>query len=617
MILDNKSSVDNFNISIPELFQESVNIFDIIIFIIAATCINTNISGEILHSNFIYGYYYDNKFYTTPAHIKLCDISTMKYYIDINTNEVYKYDFLTKTYYTVTNIVQQDELLSMSGFNFDLDIPNLIEYINNSKYLEKEKLISFIENLSINNISDISRIYNTIIIPLREWLEKKIYLSEIREEYIEYENIYKALFTYDIDKNSFYNNYETPLEIIQKKYKLTDDELLAFKYFYPHNLDNTTITVDENGVINDVNDRYKYPFLKYNNQIDWFIHVIINTPYGEEDRGFVYFYDILNCDDIRTLTNSDGTRVFMDYIDEEIGWEINTQAVDKAIELINNLPEHGLHNAYFQVYTPVPNSNGKVFNQDELLPSILRVGNTYKNILIDKITMDAEGLAELPKTYLEYLYRRNKTLYDILTKNNRFEYDKKSWLSDIAIIINHLEVELGLQLKYFEQFVLGEDLFFKPLITLIKRFKSNLVDIAKTGLKYIIDDKIDTGGNLNAIKLFDDMVFTTHCITLSDNDYSSRLELYDVLSKTKRKIIIIDKASQIIENNNGRRIIYRNDSCGSLRLVDEMKFFRNGKEIDPNGQYSYWNTDEETVGRWEDHNNFEMRNNTDVVTIKK
>jgi len=616
MILDNKYSTNDFKIQIPELFQEDISIFDIIIFIISATCMANSLSGEILHSDFIYGYYHNNKFYTSDEYVKLCIKDIMKFYVDIPSGEIYKYNNSDDTFFTVTNIVQQDQLLAMSGFNFDLNIPDLLEYIDNSEYLEKEKLLSFITNLTMEDIHDIGRIYNLVIIPLREWLEKKIVKAVDRKEYIEYENIYRALFTYDATKNTFYNEHEMPLEIIRKKYNLTDDELLAFQYFYPHNLDNTAVTTDTNGVIHDTNDRYSFPFLKYNNEIDWFIRVTVNTPYGEDDRGFVYFYDILNSDNIQLLTNTNGNRIFMDYIDEEVGWEVNQLAVDKAIELINNLPENGLHDAYFQVYTPIPNSKGKEFLQNEKLPSILRVGNTYKNILIDKIKMDMNGLSEPPKTYTEYLYRQNTNLYDLLVKDDRFRYNKEAWLNDISIIINHLEVELGLQLKYFEQYALGEELFFKPLITLIKRFKSNLINIARTGLKYVFDDKIDTGGNSNIIQLFDEVSFITHFITLGNEDSSSLLELYDSLLSTIRKLIIHDKSSQIIQNINGIKVIKRDDSCGSLRLVDEMKFFKNGENIDPDGQSSYWNVDEETIGRWEDYKNFEMRNYKDRIKIK-
>ena len=337
MILDNKYATNNFSIQIPELFQESINIFDIIVFIIVATCMANGLSGEILHSDFIYGYYHNDKFYTSEDYIQLCKKSTVKYYLDIPSNKVYKYDFLTKLFYEVTNVVQQDELLAMSGFNFDLNVPDLLNYINNSQYIDKEKLLSFIQNLSMNDINDVSRIYNNIIIPLREWLEKKIVNAEDKDEYVEYENIYRALFTYDATKNSFYDYHEMPLEIIQQKYGLSDEELLSFKYFYPHNLDNTTVTTDNNGIIYDASGRYKFPFLKYDNEIDWFVHPILSTPYGDDDRGFVYFYDILNTDDLRTLTNPDGTRVFMDYIDEEVGWEINHDVVNKVIELIESV----------------------------------------------------------------------------------------------------------------------------------------------------------------------------------------------------------------------------------------------------------------------------------------
>ena len=69
------------------------------------------------------------------------------------------------------------------------------------------------------------------------------------------------------------------------------------------------------------------------------IYVVIDTENGTEDRGYVYFHDILNSRDLRELTNPNGTRVFMDYEDSDTGWTINNRAVEKALELIDSLDE--------------------------------------------------------------------------------------------------------------------------------------------------------------------------------------------------------------------------------------------------------------------------------------
>ena len=115
------------------------------------------------------------------------------------------------------------------------------------------------------------------------------------------------------------------------------------------------------------------------------------------------------------------------------------------------------------------------------------------------------GMAVPPKTYKEYLCRKNKKLYELLTSGDRFNLDKDSWINDLMKIVFAVEDSLDLHLKYFEQAVAGSELFFKPLITLMNHFKSAYVNFAKTGLKYVFGDKIDAGGNSNMFKLFDEV----------------------------------------------------------------------------------------------------------------
>ena len=62
--------------------------------------------------------------------------------------------------------------------------------------------------------------------------------------------------------------------------------------------------------------------------------------------------------------------------------------------------------------------------------------------------------------------------------NNRFIIDKESWLEDVMKIVLAVETELNLHMKYYEQSILGSELFFKPLTTLINHFKSTFIHIA-------------------------------------------------------------------------------------------------------------------------------------------
>lgn len=543
LVLDNKTFTDTFMIEIPEIFGiESVSIYDLIIYIIAAMCMNNGLSGEI--------------------------------------------------------VSEESKLLATAGFNFDMDFDLFEEFINTTKYVDKERVMDFIKNITIKDKADINRLFNEVLYPMREWLEYKISNASNRFEYVEYESIYRALYTYDASNNSFINDFKMPLDIICEKYGISEDEMLAYQHFYPRTISGEKITLETYK-----ESRYKDPFLSRTNGIDWWIHVIIETPYGEDDRGYVYFHDILNSKDIRELTNPDGTRVFMDWEDCDIGWEINRKAVNKALYLLDHLDENDLHKAYFQINTPVLNSGGREFKEGELLPSIIRTG-LYKEILKEKLLMDIQGLSVPPKTYLEYLYRKNEKLYNLLVEGNRFNLDKESWLNDVMKIVFAVENELDLHLKYFEQAVSGSELFFKPLITLMNHFKSTFVTFAKTGLKYVFGDKMDAGGNSNMFKLFDEVKFIVHFVTLANRGYESQFGLYDTEHSVLHKIILKDR-SQLFISNGDSFIDYKEEKrMGSMGLVDEVKFFKNGEPLDPNIPWH--------PGEYDDITNMNMINNVHV-----
>ena len=555
LILDNRKYTDEFMINIPEIFGvESVSVYDLVVYILAATCMNNGLSGKI--------------------------------------------------------ISDESEVIATAGFNFDVDLELFSEFVKTTRYVDKEKIMSFIEDLTMRDQSDINRLFNDVMYPMREWLELKITKAINRHEFLEYESIYRALFTYDATRSNFLSEFQPPMDILSTKYGLATEEMLAFQHFYPRTLTGEAVTVDTFKT-----SRYKDPFLAYNNKITWNFQVIVETTKGEEDRGTLYLHDILNCNDLRELTNPDGTRIFMDWESNEDGWEVNEAAVEKVIALINDLNEDELQKAVFQVETPVLNSAGKVFAEGEKLPPIIRSG-AFKEILMDKVIMDILGLCVPPKTYVEYLERKNEKLYNLLIDGNRFNLDKQAWLDDVMKVVLVLETELNMHMKYFEQSVVGSELFFKPLITLIKHFKSTLVDFAKTGLKYDMGDKVDSGGNSNMFKLFDDIKLIIHFVVLARRGYDSQFGLYDAEHKAKHKIIMKDQP-QIIRPNasGGYNVISRRSFMGSIRMVDEAKFSKNGKPIDPSDHTSSWYSGEPGTGRWSEEDNVIMKTQTSTERI--
>ena len=583
MILDNPTASDQIMISIPEIFgTESHSLYDIIIYIICANCMMHQISGHIQSEEFLY-----------PAK-------------EWTQSEIAKNSIMGE---------YRHKFFAASGFNFDMDLESFLEFLNTTQYVDKDRIMTFMNNLTMNSSSDISWIYSNIIIPMREWLEDKIATADTRKQFLEYEAIYRALFTYDATRNKFLDDFETPMEMIQSQYGISSEDLQAFQHFYPRHTDGTKVTIEEyNSATNTT--KYRYPFLSRTNMVDWSIHIIIDDPpYGEDDRGVLYFHDILNSEDVRTITNPDGTRIFMDYNDGEVGWELNQKAVDKALELLGKLDDEMLHDAYFQIRTPVIGTT-QFYAEGEKLPADIRNG-AFKDILIEKVRMDCLGLADPPTTYFELLERKNPALYQLLTNDDLFERDRQTWTDTVMTIINVVESELSMHLKYFEQSILGEELFFKPLITLIKHFKSTLVDFAKTGLRYQFGDKIDAGGNSNMFKLFDEVAFIISFITLASNDYDTVFGLYDAIHHMTHHIVMKDRCESLVMTiGEGFAARKQESTMGSIRMVDEMKFYLNGTEMDPDGQPSHWISGESGTGRWSDDMNILMATRKGHSTIQ-
>jgi len=73
--------------------------------------------------------------------------------------------------------------------------------------------------------------------------------------------------------------------------------------------------------------------------------------------------------------------------------------------------------------------------------------------------------------------------------------------------------------------------------------------------------------------------------------------------------ILIKERSEILKMVIGEGFLAetRETTMGSIRLVDECKWFKNGKEIDPDSQPSTWTSGEPGTGRWDDEMNYLMK----------
>ena len=530
MLLDNKDFTDTFMMTVPEVFGNvSVSLFDLAIFLVAAMCENSNLTGEII---------------TTAS-----------------------------------------GLLAIAGFNFDIDLNLFKEFLNTTKYVDSAKLLSFIGNLSMRSASDINRLFNEMMIPLKDWLTSEMSQSDNRTEFEEYEKIYRALFVYDAVRSVFVESFVSPVSRIMLEYKLSDSDWLAFSLFYPHASSGETITVDTASRYPDY-----FPFLgtSVGEAKTWYVI----TPKGDK----VYFYDIINRADLRYMTDADNN-----VVKDPIWWNgdtIDNSVVQTVIGNINGLSDSELNNSYFKVRTFIPDTN-QVYEAGDKLPVTIR-NEVFKKLLIAKVQMDMAGEAQPAKTYKEYIARKNPQLYALFSKAI---YAHDDWMTDMMNIVVAIENTLNMHLKYFEQSTVGSDMFFKPLITLIKYFKSHMVDFARSGLRYIFSDKVDTVGNSNMLKMFDEISKLIYHIIIAGRGENAEFGLYDTKNKMTYNLILND-ASEVIQttakNDTGMIINLRKYYMGSTRLVDECKFLKNGKDIDPSGQASNWYSGEAGVGRYAD-----------------
>lgn len=555
MVLDNRDPIENFTIEIPELFgTEQISVYDIILFMISAMCKRTNSDGK----------------------------------------------FITDT-----------DLKAIAGFNFDLNMNTFLDYIFNSKYIDTDRIMEFINALTITNIDDVSRVFNDVISPMREWLERKIVQAEDRQEYLEYESVYQALFSYDILKSSSIGekDFKSPMTKICEEFGITEEQMTVYRHFYPRTLDGKVITVNE--IYDDGRYRECYDFI--DNKINWYIDI----PSLHATKGYLYMHDILNCHDCRDIPVRNergidtGLKYFMEYIDEN-GWQVDTQVVEAVLQAIDELDSTQLNGASIMVSTPnIDDPKHTVWYYPGT--PLVKISPVFKNILKRKIEMDLDGMAEPADSYFELLRRNSPSLYALLMNDGNLD----TWANNASIVITALENELSFHMKYIEQAVIGKDLFFKPLITLINIFKSMMVYIAKTGVKYIFDSKMDITGTSNMFRLFDEVTMLLHFTTVSNSGFTSEFGMYDTIPKTKRRIILKDQTRLIKETiGQGFAVKTRTSNDGSMRMVDEAKFYKNGTPLDPNDHSSLWFTGEPGTGRWSEDDDILMRTRTGTERIK-
>jgi hypothetical protein len=509
MILDNKLSTDQFLFTIPDVFGSNlVSLFDAILFILAVMCERYSLTGEIV---------------TTAS-----------------------------------------GLIAIAGFNFDIDMTALEEFLRQSHYVDRDRLLENIRDISMRDISDVNRLFNEMMIPLRDWLTIEMATSDDLEKFREYEKLYRALFCYDAVRKVFTEGFESPENIIMDQLEISKEDYYAYKAFYPHNPDGTTTFIEE--------EPYKtesgyFPFLSDDNEKPT---SLLAGKYK------VYLYDILNSPDLRYQKNL----ITGELEKNPLFWDIDNNPnpdifgpgglLDQIDNLGANDSKLDLQNAYFRIGTNT--ADGRFYPANMPLP--MSIKSKYRKILRAKVEMDYYGYAEAPRTYKDYLRRKSSLFYGLfaeyeeMVKINEENKTNDVFLNKLMSVVKSIEEAVMFRLKYFDRFVGGDEWFFDPLIALIKYFKSYMVDFARTATSFIIKDKFDAGGNSNMLKLFDE---TSKFVIGMHGLHEKGFGLYDTKVYTKHKPFMPD--------------------C--LPMTDRVKFWKNGVL-----EQEHWFTGENETGQY-------------------
>ena len=547
LIFDNKSVTENITFSVPGVFNEPITVFDTMLTIIALMI----------------------KMDSDPSKAIMKNV---------------------------------DDLLAVAGFNFDLDKVAFDLAVSKMEHVDADRIGSYIKDITVNSMEDIGRLYNNIIYPLRIWLENKIASTENRKEFLEYEAIYKALYTYDIRRTAWIDDFKPAIYTIADKYSLSEFDMKALIKYYSYSAD--TVIVRDSSQITPATDQYH---IMITNE-----HGILGTDYAQ---CHLSIYDILTSEDLRELTvktsQGESIPVFMTASDGQ--YKVNQKVVNYVLTAIDNLSDNALAYAEFQVDYEI---DGEIYSAGTKLPESVRASGVYKSILKDKVSIDMAGPPKESTTFEELLAQRpnvTNTLYALYQDASSTDVNKDGWMDKMMNIITTMENLLGVKLSYIKQLLLGEEQFFKPLVTLINHFKSIYIDIAKTNVKHAMDDKMDVGGNSNMFKIFDDMELLIHFTTIANSGYNGEFGLYDTINRIRYHLEMNDITSFVrYTTGEGFAAVERNESMGSMRMSDEARFFLDGKDIDgTDGSYpqykSYWYPGEGGSGRWTAEDDFLMK----------
>ena len=409
----------------------------------------------------------------------------------------------------------------IASFNFKLkDTPEGLEFYNSisgMEYVNPDVFLPMLDSVLEREDVNMGEVLMTDVRLIQQYLSTKLRNARRILDYRHISDIYNNLFLVDPIRQ-WYNNdgtFDVDSQLVEV-FGLTNEELFAFKQFFPLNSDG-----------------------------------VLNVQYMNRDYR-VFLYDVLN-QKVNTIPIKSKKH---DAEDTDINWD----------ETSFPFEDPGFINAFNTTIDSVSSINGI---ETSSLPDKIKNNGQWKVIIKTKVEYDYGDVDGYPRTYEDLMMRNNSSLYSFLmdVKNNKSSDDIVTFL---RAIIKALESYTNSPLAGLEFKALGVENYFYILKEVISYFKSYMVEFTRDEFVYMFDGIFDNGGNPNMLKLIDEIAQGTENPIIHDST-----TLYDV-SCAKMDLGFADNNIGFIYDD----ILFRVESTfGNMVSTGYELWYDDGKRI--------------------------------------
>ena len=349
----------------------------------------------------------------------------------------------------------------IASFNFDILYDPMYSEIIQYEYLVPSIFVPMLNKILNRENSNVGDTLMKDIRLLYKYLEDKLQQAKTIHEFRQVVDTFKSLFLVEPNRNWYGYGKINIDESLSNKYGVSVNEINQLKLFFK----------PKGSVISDDGVDIGYDF--------------IIEHLGK--RYTVYLYDVMNID-VNNIKIND------EYIFKDAGFVTKFNSM-----MLSYTKDSSVQSSY-------------------LSP---KIRSCYKQLIIDKVSMDLSNTVYGPNTFENLLMIQNPSLYEYIIQQKNEGDD--SVLLVIRSIIQALEEYSNSSLAGLQLKALGSDEYFRILKEVITYFKSYMVEFTKAELTYIFGGLFDNGGNSDKINLYDEI-----SNGVLEADLSDSLTIFDV-----------------------------------------------------------------------------------------